>query len=194
MFFFNFFKEVTSELDLFFLIDLLFNKFINTKVHNYFLKNKTIYVKNIKRMNKSLNYIINEEIKDFINESYVFSDDRFKFKVRLTNSIFYNYNSHSSDYDTDITESDIIVSWNVGFWLNDAGFENFMINIEGIEGTYVLQQFNLQSDELEQETRKDINEIKWTFNRPEATLVTNGSLYIKDLAFDFENKTCTVTF
>jgi hypothetical protein len=145
-------------------------------------------------MKRSLKSLIGEEIKNIINEGYVMNDDRFKFQHRVENPSFFNTNSFSADYDTDISESNITIFWNVSFWLNDFGIENLIINVEKVEGTYTLELINKQSGETEQESEKNINEIEWNFIVDDATLQKGGSLYVSDLIFDFAKKTCEVQF
>jgi hypothetical protein len=142
----------------------------------------------------NFNYIINEEIKKFLNEGYVMSDDRFTFNQRLNNSTFFNYESFSTEFDTDITESDILVTWKVSFWLNQMGIENLIIDVESVEGIYTLRLFDKHTDELRQETQKNIQEVDWKFVIEEASLVKGGSLYINELTFDFKTNTCIVKF
>lgn len=141
---------------------------------------------------KSIKSIINEEIA-LLSESYIHSDDNFIFKQTITNSYFSNYDN-SSDYDLDIKESNILVIWRVKFWLNNFGIENFIIEVDSIEGQYVLEQYDKVSDELVNSTAKNINEIKWNFENSDVALTTNGSLYIDSLEFDFKTNTCTIKF
>jgi hypothetical protein len=139
--------------------------------------------------------IINEEIKKVLNEAYVVTDDRFNFKQQLTNSLFYNYESFNSEFDSDVTESNIIVTWKVSFWLNQMGIENFIVDVEKLEGTFKLELRDKHSDELQQETDKNINEFEWKFIIDEdAALIKGKSFYISDLTFDFKNKICTIGF
>lgn len=140
------------------------------------------------------NDIIKEEVQNLLNEGYIMSDDRFHFRQRLNNSMFYGYELFTNDYDTDVTESDIIVTWKVSFWLNNMGIENLIIDVEKVEGTFNLQLLDKQSDELKQESTKNIQDFEWKFVIGDASLVKGGTLYISDLAFDFKNKTCQVTF
>lgn len=138
--------------------------------------------------------ILNEEINKYLKEGYVVSDDKFIFNERLTNSSFYNYDSFNSEYDSDIVESDVIITWKVSFWLNQMGIENLVIDIQKIEGTYMLQLFDKQSEELKHETLKNIEEIEWKFVISDASLTKGGSLYVSSLDFDFKTKTCNVGF
>jgi hypothetical protein len=138
--------------------------------------------------------IIKEEVQNFLNEGYIMSDDRFSFNQRVTNSTFYNYESFTSEFDADITESDIVVIWKVSFWLNQTGIENLIIDVENVKGTYTLQLYDKQTDEQKQETVKNVEEIDWKFVVEEASLVKGGSLYINELAFDFKTNTCIVKF
>lgn len=142
----------------------------------------------------NINDIINEEIKKHLNESYSFEPEHFKFKQQITNPSFYNYSSFSSDHDVEIYESDIIVEWHIGFWLNEMGVENFMVHIDRVSGDYKIELINKQSDATEQEIVKNIEEIKWNFNIDDATLDLNGGLYIQSISFDFNTKSCDIDF
>lgn len=138
--------------------------------------------------------IIKEEIQNFLNEATIMSDDRFTFKQRLNNSYFLNYDSFTSEFDSDIAESDIIVTWKVSFWLNQFGIENLIIDVERVDGTFLLQMYDKHTDQLKQETPKNINEYEWKFIVGDAVIVKGKSLYIQELQFDFKNKTCSVGF
>jgi hypothetical protein len=151
---------------------------------------------------KNLN-IINEEIKNFLNESAVVNSEDFSFKtvinmfdqrsgkVRL---FFDNYENFSNDYDVDITNAVITVNWKVGFWTNDFGIENFFVNVDSLEGAYMLEMRDKHTDEVVQETQKNINDVQWKFETDEAMIMTNGNLYAKDLMFDFKTNMCTLGF
>jgi len=138
--------------------------------------------------------IIKEEFQKILKEGYVMEHDNFKFRQQMKNSSFYNYQNFSSDYDVDISESDIIVSWRIGFWLNDMGVENFLVQADGVEGTYKVVLLDKRTDEISQEIDKNIAEIPWKFQIGDATLKLGDTLYIESLDFDFETKICTVTF
>ncbi len=141
-----------------------------------------------------INNIIREEIDNFLNESFVLQDDNFKFRQEIKNSSFYNFESFSNDFDVNVNESDIFISWHIGFWLNDFGVENFFVEIDGVDGTYKVVLLNKQSDEVEQENDKNIAEFPWKFKVTEANLRLGKTLYIDTLDFDFKTKICTVTF
>jgi hypothetical protein len=147
-------------------------------------------------MVSSIKKVVNEEIeKNVINESYVIGGDNFNFKQLVKNVYFYNYSGFSTEFDADVTESNIIITWQVSFWLNDMGIENFIISIEKLEGTYNMEMHNIHSDEIEQKSQKNIEETKWKFVINEKTsLILGKSLYVKDLEFDFKNQTCKVNF
>jgi len=147
-------------------------------------------------MNNMMNKIINEEIeRKIINESYVMGGDNFNFKQPVKNISFYNYSSFSTEFDVDIIESNIIITWQVSFSLNDMGIENFVIGIEKVEGVYNMEMYDKHSNELKQKTQKNIADTEWKFNiNDETTLTLGKSLYIKDLEFDFESQICRVDF
>jgi hypothetical protein len=138
---------------------------------------------------------VNPEFKKKqLNESYVMKDDRFSFRQRINNSTFFNYEGFTSEFDSDITQSDIIVNWKISFWLNDSGVENLIIDVDSVEGTYTLEQYNKQSGELEQSIDKNIADVEWKFIVDNASLSKGGSLYISTLDFDFSKQTCDVSF
>jgi len=136
---------------------------------------------------------VNPDFKK-LNEGYISSEDDFNFSVRLTNSSFYNFNNFSTDYDVDIVDSDITINWSLRFWLNQSGIENMIVNVKDINGYYNVQQYDKHSDQLLGETQKNVNEIEWKFITSEGNISFNGTLYIKDLTFDVDNKTCTLRF
>jgi hypothetical protein len=140
--------------------------------------------------------IIKEEIQKFlINESYIMAGDNFNFTQPVQNVYFYNYSSFSNDYDVDVTESNIKVTWQVSFWLNDMGVENFIIDIQKVDGIYTMELRDKNTDEMKQKSQKNIAEEEWKFVvDEETTLLLGKSLYIKDLEFDFKGKTCKVNF
>ena len=141
-----------------------------------------------------LSNIIHEEIKKILNEAYSFENKNFQFRQEIKNSSFYNFEGFSSDFDTNILESDIFITWHIAFWLNETGVQNFIVEADSVEGTYKLMYLNKQSDEVEQENDKDIAEFPWKFKITEANLHLGKTLYIKLLAFDFKTKICTITF
>ena len=144
--------------------------------------------------NMGIDKIITEEIQNFLSESQIMSDERFKFKQRLNNSSFINYDNFTNDFDSDIAGSDIVVTWSISFWVNQMGIENFIVDIEKLEGVFNLELFDKHTDEKKQETPKNISEFEWKFIIDNAALIKGRSLYISALDFDFKNKTCNVTF
>lgn len=141
-----------------------------------------------------INDIIQEELKSVLSEGFVFNDDKFKFYQNIKNVTFNNYSSFTSEYDPDITQSDLWVNWNVSFWLNKNGIENLIIEIEKVTGEYILELYNKQTDKQEQNITKDINEIPWKFVVDDAALAKDGTLYVSALIFDFNANICSVTF
>jgi hypothetical protein len=139
--------------------------------------------------------IIHEEMLDFLFESHIVGGDSLRFKQAVQNVLFYNYNTFTSEFDTDIKQSNIVVTWTISLRLNSQSVEKFVIDVEKVEGYFMLQMLDLQTDELKQETAKNINDFQWKFViDDEATLTMNQPLYIKELDFDFKNKSCIVTF
>lgn len=138
--------------------------------------------------------VIQEELHNILKEGYVMEHDNFKFQQKIENPSFYNYENFSNDFDVNVIESDIYVNWRIGFWLNNMGVENFLVQADSAEGTYKIELRDKQTDEVNQEVDKNIAEIPWKFRITEATLYLGDSLYIKSLDFDFETKICEVTF
>jgi len=143
-----------------------------------------------------INDIIKEELKEILKEGYVMEHDNFKFRqqVEPTKIGFYNYENFSNDFDVDIVENEIFVNWRIGFWLNDMGVENFLVQADSVEGTYKVVLRDKQSDEVSQENDKNIAEIPWEFQINDAVLKLRDGLYIESLDFDFNTKNCVVTF
>jgi len=138
--------------------------------------------------------IINEEYQKILKEGYVMEHDNFKFSQPIKNSSFYHYQNFSNDYDVNINESNIIVNWRIAFWLNDMGIENFLVRADSVQGTYKVILYDKQTDEVAQEIDKNIAEIPWKFEIPDAILRLRKTLYVDALDFDFETKVCRVTF
>ena len=142
-----------------------------------------------------INNLIHEEYVKLLKEAYSFENENLKFSQELKNSsTFYNYEAFSNDFDVNVSESDIFISWRISFWLNDYGVENFVVEVDNVTGTYKMVLKNKQSDEVEQENDKNIAEFPWKFKVTEATLRLGKNLYVQSLAFDFKSKVCTVTF
>jgi len=138
--------------------------------------------------------LIIEELEKILNENTNFSDERLKFQQEVKNVSYYNYETFSSEHDSDIIESNIFIIWKVGFWLNKFGIENFIVEVEDVQGTFTVALYDKQSDEELQETQKNIADINWNFSIDDAALIKGGSLYVTELMFDFKNNTCTVKF
>jgi hypothetical protein len=147
--------------------------------------------------------IINEEIKKFLNEaSAVVNSEDFNFKTVLNmfdndgkERIFFdNYENFSTDYDVDIVNAAITVNWKVGFWTNETGIENFFVNVDSVEGAYMLEMRDKHTDEVKQQTQKNINDVQWKFESDDFMLMTDGGMYAKDLMFDFKTNMCTLGF
>ncbi len=141
-----------------------------------------------------INNIIQEELKKFLKEGYVMEHENFKFRQEIKNAGFYNYENFSNDYDVDITESQIFINWRIGFWLNDMGVENFIVQADSVDGTYKVNLLDKQTDEVNQEINKNIAEIPWRFQVDEAALYLGKTLYVEHIDFDFKAKICRVKF
>lgn len=145
--------------------------------------------------NKYLKNIIKEEVINFTaGASTPIKSKELKF-AEPVNPTFINYESFSNDYDAKVVPvTKIIIHWNPVFWKNPSGIHTFNIDIEGVEGIYNLQLYDKQTDELKQETQKNITEIPWKFEVAEANLELGGSLYVMEAEFDFKTNICTVMF
>jgi hypothetical protein len=142
--------------------------------------------------------LIKEELQTLLNEkATVVGGESFNFTQPVKSPAvgFYNYDSFSSEYDADVSESSIAITWQVSFWVNQYGIESFTIDGERVAGQYKLQLRDKQSDELKQEIVKDIAEIKWKFETEDnVTLLLHKSLYVTGLDFDFKTQTCRLYF
>lgn len=142
----------------------------------------------------TINEIITNEYSMMLNESDTFNDNRLKFNQRIINSTFINYEAFSDNFDPRIEQSDIIVTWNLSFWINESGIENMIIGIDTITGTFTVKLYNKQTDALEQENVKDVSVIDWKFEVGNGVLQLGGSLYVKSVSFDFKTKLVSVEF
>ena len=138
--------------------------------------------------------LIFEELEKILNENTNFSDERFRFQQEVKNVTYYNYETFSSEHDSDIIESNVFITWRVGFWLTRFGIENFIIEVDNLQGTFTVAFYDKQSDEELQKTQKNIGDFNWNFEIDDANLPKGGSLYVTDLEFDFKNNICTVNF
>lgn len=139
--------------------------------------------------------IIREELKNMLIESnIIFRHENLNFNQNVKNATFNGYPPFSSEFDADVTQSDLYVAWEASFWLNDAGFENFLIDIHKITGEFVTELYDKQSDELKQTINKDISEFKWKYIFDDVALRKGGDLYIKDMTFNFDDNSCYITF
>jgi hypothetical protein len=137
--------------------------------------------------------LIAEELEKILYETNNFTDDNLRFQQKVVNVKYLNYETISNEHDSNITDTNIFITWRIGFNLNEFGVENFIINIEEVNGYFNIALRDKQSDELLQETSKDINEFNWSF-KIEAVLNKGGSLYVNELIFDFKNQICHVKF
>jgi hypothetical protein len=143
-------------------------------------------------MRNQFNDIIKEELQKFVGEDTP-NGDKFQFR-QVVNADFYNYDTFSSDYDTDIATTPITVNWGLKFTVNDKGVQKFDVVINSVEGIYVLDMLDKQTDQSVQKSNKNIAEVNWKFNIINIEIQIGFGLYVSDLDFDFKNKTCAVTF
>ncbi len=142
----------------------------------------------------NINEIIKSEYQQMLNESDTFKDNKLNFNQRIINSTFMNYESFSEEFDPEIVSSDIIVNWNLSFWVNESGIENMNIEVSKLSGSFSVELRNKQTDAVEQTNDKDINLIPWKFEVENGVLQVGGSLYVKTVSFDFATKVCSISF
>jgi hypothetical protein len=149
-----------------------------------------------------LKSLIKEELNDMVREvaaeapgATEVKDNRLKF-VSLINAEFHNYEGFTADFDTKVAPVKITLHWGVSFMVIPEGISQFIINENdmSVEGQYILQMFDKHTDELMQETPKNIAEIKWNFRVTEAVLEYKSFLFVSKLIFDFKNNICEVKF
>lgn len=141
-----------------------------------------------------LKEIIKSEFLTMLNESDTFNDNRLKFNQRMINSTFINYDSFSDTFDPQIEQSDIIITWSLSFWINESGIENMILGVNDLTGTFTVKLYNKQTDAVEQENVKDIKLIDWKYQIENGALQVGGSLYVKNVNFDFTNKIAIIGF
>jgi hypothetical protein len=147
-----------------------------------------------------LKSLIKEELNDMVREvaaeapgATLVKDDRLKF-ASVVNAEFHEYDAFTADFDTRINPSKITVFWGISFLVNPEGIFKFNIDIERVEGQYLLQMLDKQTDELMQETPKNIADVKWRFPVEEAILERGGFLFVRELHFNFKHNMCDVVF
>ena len=148
--------------------------------------------------------VVNEEIQRFLNEDITGDNDDFRFtnELRMLDPMkegmpvnFYNYSSFSADYDIDVLDAYVIVTWKVGFEANSNGIKNFFINVEKVDGQYRVEMRDKQSDEVVQTTDKNIADTQWKFEVDDDTFMkVNGGLFVEEISFDFANNQCVLVF
>ncbi len=144
-----------------------------------------------------MNDIIKEEVQKFAEEKprVATTNNDFRFVQQVPKVFFYNYSSFSTDYDVDVKESNIVVTWQVSFWVNSSGIQKFIIEGQKVEGPYNIELYDQQSYELKQQTQKNIQDDQWKFIvEDDVVLTTDRPLKVKDLEFDFKDKTCKLSF
>lgn len=154
-----------------------------------------------KKYHNDINKFINEEVQKFLNETVTsvggHNNDNLKFTqiFNMPNIGFNNYGVFTSDYDAQIIDAMITINWSINFIVNELGVQSFQIRGDSVEGSYLLELRDKQTDEVKQKTQKNINETEWKFTVPQNIgLIVNGTLYPKALYFDFSKSLCTIDF
>jgi len=145
-------------------------------------------------MNIKLNKIINEELERVINQPFGVEPDDLIFKQQIVNSSFFNYDNFSKNYDVDVIQSNIFITWHIAFLINANSIIKFEPKIDKVEGLYRVDFRDKQTDELVQQTDKNISDLPWKFDIVDAILHIGEGLYIEELNFDFSKNICSVSF
>lgn len=147
-----------------------------------------------------LKSLIKEELNDMVGEAAaeapgatLVKDKRLQFASPI-NADYHNFESFTADFDTQINPGKITVFWGVSFLANPEGIYKFNVEVERVEGQYILQMLDKHTDELMQETPKNIAETKWRFQVNEAIMELGGFLFVRELHFDFKTNICEVVF
>lgn len=147
-----------------------------------------------------LRTLIKEELADMVRDNAtdapgatLVKDKRLQFASPI-NAEFENYEAFTADFDTKIDTVKITAYWNVNFLVNPEGISKLNVEVERVEGQYILQMFDKHTDELMQETPKNIAETKWRFEVADVMVEQGGFLYVRELHFDFKNNICEVVF
>lgn len=148
-------------------------------------------------MKFSMNDIIKEEVEKFIEEKphIATSNKDFQFTQQIPDVVFYNYSTFSNDYDVDVKQSNIILTWQIVFVVDSKGIQKFIVEGQKVEGPYSIELYDQHSSELKQQTQKNIQDNQWKFVIDDnVVLVPNNPLIVKNLEFDFKNNTCKLNF
>lgn len=153
-----------------------------------------------KYLHMKLKSLIKEELNDMVGEAAaeapgatLVKDKRLQFASPI-NADYHNFESFTADFDTQINPGKITVFWGVSFLANPEGIYKFNVEVERVEGQYILQMLDKHTDELMQETPKNIAETKWRFQVNEAIMELGGFLFVRELHFDFKTNICEVVF
>ena len=148
-------------------------------------------------MKISMNDIIKEEVQKFAGERprVAASNNDFHFVQQVPKIFFYNYSSLSTEYDVDVRESNIVLTWQITFLVDSMGIQKFMIEGQKVEGPYRIELYDQHSYELKQQTQKNIQDNQWKFIvEDDVVLTLEKPLRVKDLEFDFKNNICKLSF
>ena len=148
-------------------------------------------------MKLSMNDIIKEEVQNFVEEKprIATSNNDFQFVQQVPNVSFYNYSTFSNDFDVDVKESNIVLTWQIVFVVDSKGIMKFIIEGQKVEGPYRIELYDQHTYELKQQTQKNIQDDQWKFILEDnVVIVPNNPLTVKDLEFDFKNKICKLSF
>ena len=148
-------------------------------------------------MRLSMNDIIKEEVQKFAEEKprVAASNNDFQFVQQVPNVSFYNYSSFSNDFDVDVKESNIVLTWHIVFVVDSKGINKFIIEGQKVEGPYSIELYDPHTYELKQQTQKNIQDDQWKFIiADDLVIAPNVPLTVKKMEFDFKDKICKFSF
>lgn len=156
---------------------------------------------------KNVDDIIKEEVQKFVGEqpSIATTNKNFVFVQQIPKIFFYNYSILSKEYDVDIKESNISVTWEFYVLTNSSGIQKVVIGGKKVEGSYTIELYDTGTNELKEQKQGNIEEDQWNItveddvviiveNMSKKNASEKNALEVKDLEFDFKNKTCKLSF
>ena len=152
-------------------------------------------------MNKSAKSIIIEEYNKLINEYDQSNKNTFQFKdaIEYDTTQFEEIQVLKPEVEWDnlgITTSNITISWIANFSVGSSGIENFTIQVNGLDGSFILETYDENSGDIVDQNEISIGDFEWNFDIDSDTAVIKlgQSLYIKGAIFNFKTKNCYIFF
>ena len=149
-------------------------------------------------MKNTMNEIIREEVQKFAEERpRTVTGNDFRFVQQIPKLFFYNYSILSTEYDVDVKESNIVLTWQISFLVDSRGIKSMMIESQNckVEGPYNIELYDQHTSQLVKQVQKNIEENQWKIVvDDEAMIILGKPLRVKDLEFDFKDNVCKITF